>query len=62
MLYIILLFEKIKLKLTVCRSLLNKISAINPAITAKGAKLAKAKNFPMKSPENKDRCRLKSFP
>lgn len=38
-------------KLTVCKSLRNKISAKNPAPIPNGDKLMKAKNFPNMSPK-----------
>lgn len=41
-----------------CKSRLNKINVIKPAIIAKGIKLISAKNNPIKSPVKKKRILL----
>lgn len=48
--------RKLQCLFTVWRSLLKRIRATNPDPIPKGARLMKAKNFPMRSPEkNKKR-------
>lgn len=50
--YTVLMF--FKFILTVCKSLLNRIKVIKPAMITNGIKLIRANNFPRTSPRKKE--------